>query len=80
MKITSLELIPIYSTREMGRTGPADPERAISHHVIVRLHTDTGIVGLGEMSDVDWDLSPAVSGQAASEGWRRSYSAALLST
>ncbi|MDE2994594.1 MAG: hypothetical protein OXU67_12015, partial [Chloroflexota bacterium] len=63
MKITELELIPIYSTREMGRTGPADPERAISHHVIVRLHTDTGIVGLGEMSDVDWDLSPASLGQ-----------------
>ena len=58
MKITDLELIPIYSTREMGRTGPADPERAISHHVIVRLHTDAGIVGLGEMSDVDWELSP----------------------
>ncbi len=59
MKITDLELVPIYSTREMGRTGPADPERAISHHVIVRLHTDTGIVGLGEMSDVPWELSPA---------------------
>ena len=63
MKITELELIPIYSTREMGRTGPADPERAISHHVIVRLHTDMGIVGLGEMSDVDWELSPASLGR-----------------
>ena len=63
MKITELELIPIYSTREMGRTGPADPDPSISHHVIVRLHTDTGIVGLGEMSDVDWDLSPPSLGQ-----------------
>jgi len=42
----------------MGRTGPSDPEPAISQHVIVRLHTDAGIVGLGEMSDVPWKLRP----------------------
>ncbi len=63
MKITDLELVPIYSTREMGRTGPADPEPAISHHVIIQLHTDTGIIGLGEMSDVPWELSPATVAQ-----------------
>ncbi|MAG37537.1 MAG: hypothetical protein CL878_14975 [Dehalococcoidia bacterium] len=57
MKITSLELLPAYSTREMGRTGPADPEPAVSNHVIVRLRTDAGIIGLGEMSDVPWKLT-----------------------
>ena len=63
MKITSLELIPISSTREMGRRSPADPEKAISHHLVVLLHTDAGITGLGEMSDVGWELSPASVGE-----------------
>ena len=58
MKITAVELIPIYSAREMGRTGPSDPEPAVSHHLIVRLKTDAGITGLGEMSDVDFRLTP----------------------
>jgi muconate cycloisomerase len=63
MKITQIELIPIYSTREMGRTGPSDPEQAVSHHLIVRLKTDAGITGLGEMSDVNFRLTPeSVSG------------------
>ena len=52
MKITDIELIPVFSTREMGRTGPSDPEGAVSYHVIVRLHTDEGTIGLGEMSDI----------------------------
>ncbi len=66
MKITNIELIPIYSTREMGRTCPSDSEKAISHHVIVRLQTDADITGLGEMSDVNFDLTPAaVNGLAA---------------
>ncbi len=58
MKITNLELIPIFSTREMGKTCPSDPEKSVSEHVIVRLHTDADIVGLGEMSDVPFDPTP----------------------
>ena len=57
MKIASLELIPVFSTREMGRTGPADPDKAISYHVIVRLNAE-GLVGLGEMSDIDFASDP----------------------
>ena len=65
MKITNIELIPIYSTREMGRSCPSDSEKAISHHIIVRLETDADITGLGEMSDVNFDLtSETVSGLA----------------
>lgn len=59
MKITGLELTPVFSTREMGRTSPADPDKAVSYHVIVRLHTDTDVVGLGEMSDIDFASDPA---------------------
>ncbi len=58
MQITNIELIPVYSTREMGRTCPSDSEKAISHHIIVRLHTDADITGLGEMSDVNFDPTP----------------------
>ena len=59
MKITGLELTPVFSTREMGRTCPSDPDKAISYHVIVRLHTDDGVTGLGEMSDIDFASDPA---------------------
>ena len=59
MKITGLELIPVFSTREMGRTSPSDPEKAVSKHVIVFLHTDAGITGLGEMSDIIFSPTPA---------------------
>ena len=59
MKITGLELIPVFSTREMGRSSPSDPDKAVSYHVIVRLHTGTGVVGLGEMSDIDFASDPA---------------------
>lgn len=57
MKITGLELRGVFSTREMGNTGPSDPEKSISHHVIVQLHTDSGITGLGEMSDVNFRVT-----------------------
>ena len=60
MKITGLELVAVFSTREMGKTGPSDPEKAVSHHVIVQLHTDDGITGLGEMSDVNFTPSREV--------------------
>ncbi len=48
----------LHSTRESGRTGPSDPHKAVSYHVIVLLHTDSGITGLGEMSDIDFARYP----------------------
>jgi muconate cycloisomerase len=63
MKITRLELIPVFSTREMGKTCPSDSEKAVSQHVIVFLHTDADIIGLGEMSDVNFDPTPKVVGE-----------------
>lgn len=56
MKITALELTPVRTHREMGRRAPSDPEPAESRHVVVQLHTDAGVTGLGEMSDVPWEL------------------------
>jgi L-alanine-DL-glutamate epimerase-like enolase superfamily enzyme len=44
MKITGVVLTPIRTKRRTG---------AISVHVIVRLTTDEGLVGLGELSDLD---------------------------
>ncbi|MEA3406825.1 MAG: mandelate racemase/muconate lactonizing enzyme family protein [Chloroflexota bacterium] len=43
MQITDVTLTPVYSRRETGIASP---------HVIVQLHTDEGLVGLGEMSDL----------------------------
>ena len=69
MKITALELTPVRTHREMGRRAPSDPEPAESRHVVVQLHTDAGVTGLGEMSDVPWELDTgsAVRLQAALE-------------
>ena len=48
MKITGVELTPVASRRETGD---------VSRHVVIRLQTDGGLVGLGEMSDVgDWGV------------------------
>jgi muconate cycloisomerase len=48
MKITRVDLTPVASRRETG---------SVSRHVIIRLNTDEGLVGLGEMSDVgDWGI------------------------
>ena len=48
MKITGVDLTPVASRRETG---------SVSRHVIVRLQTDEGLIGLGEMSDVgDWGI------------------------
>ncbi len=58
MKITGLELVPVFSTREMGKTCPSDSDKAVSEHVIVFLQTDAGITGLGEMSDINFDPTP----------------------
>jgi muconate cycloisomerase len=44
MKINRVELIPVHTPRETG---------LVTQHVIVRLYTDTDIVGLGEMSDLN---------------------------
>ena len=62
MRITSLELVAVFSTREMGKTCPSDPEKTVSEHVIVFLRTDAGITGLGEMSDVGFAVTPAALG------------------
>jgi muconate cycloisomerase len=43
MNIRAVELIPVHTPRETG---------AISQHVIVRLRTEEGMEGLGEMSDI----------------------------
>lgn len=59
MQITGVELVAVQTVREMGQRKPADAEKARSNHVVVRLHTAAGIVGLGEMSDVNWSVAPA---------------------
>ncbi len=43
MKITMVQLTPVLTRRETGNTNP---------HIIVQLHTDEGLVGVGEMSDL----------------------------
>ena len=58
MQITDIELTAVQTVREMGQRKPADAEKARSNHVVVRLHTTAGIVGLGEMSDVNWSVAP----------------------
>jgi muconate cycloisomerase len=44
MKITGVHLTPVRTTRRTG---------AISIHIVVQLTTDAGLVGLGEISDLD---------------------------
>ena len=56
IKATGLRLTPVFSTREMGRDSPADTEKSVSKHVILELLTNAGVVGLGEMSDVNWSV------------------------
>ena len=49
MKITRIESIPICVPLKMGLTAKtAHGEHAVSPYVIVKVHTDAGIVGLGE--------------------------------
>ena len=43
MEITQVELFPIHTPRETG---------SISPHIIVKMHTDADITGIGEMSDL----------------------------
>ena len=43
MKITRIELFPVQTPRETG---------SISPHIIVKMYTDEGIMGIGEMSDL----------------------------
>lgn len=45
MKVVSVQLDPV---RTLRRTG------SISVHIVVQLHTDDGLVGLGEISDLDF--------------------------
>lgn len=44
MKVTDIQLTPIQTRRRTG---------AISSHIILRVHTDEGVTGLGEISDLD---------------------------
>ncbi|HWB53667.1 MAG TPA: enolase C-terminal domain-like protein [Tepidisphaeraceae bacterium] len=44
IKVNRVELFPIQTKRRTG---------AISSHVILRLHADNGLIGLGELSDLD---------------------------
>lgn len=44
MKITSISLVPIQTHRRTG---------SISSHLILQMHTDEGVTGLGEISDLD---------------------------
>ena len=60
MRITEFELTPVRTYREMGRRSPADTERSPSDHVVLQLHTDTDVIGIGEMSDVSWEVSASV--------------------
>lgn len=62
MRITDLELVPVRVTREMGLRGPSDPEKAVSECLLVFLHSDAGVTGLGEMSDVGFAIDPATRG------------------
>ena len=43
MKVTNVELFPVKTTRRSG---------AVSRHVVLKVYTDEGIVGLGEFSDL----------------------------
>jgi len=43
MKITKVDLIPVKTERRPG---------AVSRHVVLKVHTDEGITGLGEFSDL----------------------------
>ncbi|MBM3262872.1 MAG: hypothetical protein FJY97_05525 [candidate division Zixibacteria bacterium] len=43
MVITEVKLIPIRTQREIG---------TFSQHVIVKIHTDADVTGIGEMSDI----------------------------
>src|SRR5438045_3731164 len=49
MKITKVETIPVFVPLKAGMTmKTAHGEHVDSHYVVVRVHTDAGIVGLGE--------------------------------
>lgn len=44
MKITAVKLTPVQTTRRTG---------SISSHVVLELETDAGLIGIGELSDLD---------------------------
>ncbi len=72
MRITELELTPVRTHREMGRRSPSDTERSPSEHIVVQLHTDTDAIGIGEMSDVNWEVT-----RSSSDDLRRRLEAVL---
>lgn len=61
MKITRVECIPVEVPLKVGlTTKTAGGEHVVSPYVILRLHTDAGLVGLGEAT-----LSPRWSGETS---------------
>ncbi len=61
MKLTQVECIPVEVPLKAGlTTKTAGGEHVVSPYVIVRLHTDAGLVGLGEAT-----LSPRWSGETS---------------
>jgi muconate cycloisomerase len=61
MRITQIEPIPVLVPLKAGlTTKTAHGEHIDSHYVLVRVHTDTGLVGLGEAT-----LAPRWSGETA---------------
>src|SRR5262245_20428879 len=61
MRITRVETIPVRVPLKAGlTTKTAHGEHVDSHYVIVRLHTDGGLIGLGEAT-----VDPLWSGESA---------------
>src|SRR5262249_48003808 len=61
MRITRVETIPVRVPLKAGRTTKtAHGEHVDSHYVIVRVHTDAGLIGLGEAT-----VDPLWSGETA---------------
>ena len=61
MKITRVETIPVEVPLKEGlTTKTAGGEHVVSPYVVVRVHTDAGLVGLGEAT-----LSPRWSGETS---------------
>jgi muconate cycloisomerase len=59
MKITSIEAIPVrVPLKKIMETRTAHGDHLVSDYVIVKVHTDTGLVGLGEAT-----VSPTWSGE-----------------
>ena len=79
MKITRVETIPVEVPLKEGlTTKTAGGEHVVSPYVVIRVHTDAGLVGLGEatlsprwsgdtstgcVAAIDGQIGPAITGQ-----------------